>query len=641
MNTATSKALNAFLGNFEVATIPVSDGGERLMVVDRSGDPAILTFVAASPDGTVRGGRRLLREVPATRRIHDLAPTDGEMVADFALSDALAYLGFGKGPARVVQRFASRFRMTYRTVEVEDRVLYDAAEAALNAAGQSVFASRWINPDLLGLLESVHRFDDATYAFFGAEGEVGTVRRQALAAYPLFANELRAKVRVKLAIDNKTSPVDALSSAFGANDKGEPKLSRSILKKLAGKRYGDGGLPVPVIVEALSRIPADWFPKDEAEWNSLIDLTASFFRQLGPEFDGDLSEMTSGASGRWAEFANRVAKSFAPTQPPQDLTPVQAAAWKPVVEVSRQAMEAAANQAREMLLAFRNLVLLPVAATASYGGNVFVGPEQLRLASDAAARILFGGKSLPAIMELQRHWQTQHANILNATAEAEVRRGEVREVAEDGWAPICDTWVAPNGVTIYPLTDPREIEDEGAGGLNAPGPDRHGIMGLGHCVGSYTQSCRSGQSHIVSFRIVKADGSFTRLSTAEFEPPVANSDQLKTRQHRGRCNGQAPEAAVEAFNWFLEEVAEQRIPLNRDGMMSYLAGRRVRAEEIEAYSGYDWREPGLVDQALAPWAPYLPKRMRGFAVEDLRTGVEMRDLVESLVPTYSNAIRRS
>lgn len=39
----------------------------------------------------------------------------------------------------------------------------------------------------------------------------------------------------------------------------------------------------------------------------------------------------------------------------------------------------------------------------------------------------------------------------------------MQAVAEDGWAPIANAMTAPNGLLILPLTDPRQLADEGRG----------------------------------------------------------------------------------------------------------------------------------------------------------------------------------
>lgn len=635
-----SKHLADFVQRFEVLRFD-DMGVQGFAVANKLGDPVVVTVLTL--DGGHLGGGRFF--VPADHyqaaKMATLvreAEADQKFVRGFRVSDAMSYFGLRGGSSKFSADFASRFAIDHAP-GVDQKVWSDVAEAMLRAAGVDQVRAD-LNVEAIDALKCVSEFDSVAYEFYSADGDRGVVRRQAAGAYPLLAGEIALRFRVKMAVDRKEPPGDALVSAFGNADDGTPVLSKTVLKKLAGKQYSAEGVPVPTILESLSRIPVDWFPKDAAEWSAFVDLADTFFRSFSPEFGGKLDAMIAGAGGKWVDFAYRTAKAGAETQVPDELTPEEAAVWTPTIDATREGLQAAAANARDVLLAFRNLILLPVTAHAGNGAPVFVGPEQLVAGSAASAGVLFGGKALPAIMELTRHWHTQAHNILEATGDDDIHRGEVREIAEDGWAPLTDSWVAPNGVTLLPLTDPREIQDEGAGGLNKPGPDRNGVMGLGHCVGGYSQQCRNGTSHIVSLRLVEPDGSFERLSTVEFGKIDAETTELENRQHRGRKNGVAPAIAQEALKWFMDEVANKRIPLNIDGVMSYMAGRRRAIEEVEAYSGYDWRDAEILDRAFEPWGPYLPKRMRGFTREALLASPELAVLREEMVPTYSSAVLR-
>lgn len=639
MDETTRDAIKGLLGRYAIGEIGTADA-RGMAVLDRTGEVAVLTMVCVPPDGQVRFGRHNFPAGLPGKTIQEVVDSvdwpEDEADAGIGFSEALNYLGLNGRPAAFADGFVSEFRLRYAEVPVEGGFLSDFARAALAAGGSAKVAAS-LNAEALHSLRSVSRFGRGAYAFYSAEGERGVSRRQAAAAYPLLAGEMSSKILLKSSIDRRKPLAEALEGAFGTDELGNPKVTRGMLKRLHGMDWGDGGVPVASIVEALSKLPPDWFPKNAEEWGAFLDIADTAFRHLAPAIGEKIESLSAGCSGKWVDFRQRIAKSFASTFPPDDLSEEEKAAWRPVVDVSREALSSACVAARDVVNAFRSLVVLPASASTGGGAPVFVGHEQRSLATDAAARIIYGGKSLPAIMELQRHWHTQAHNILEATAGDEPEKLDFKTVADDGWAPMCNMINAPNGLTLVPLTDPRELRAEGAGGLDKPGPDVNGVMGLGHCVGGHSETCRRGH-HIISVRRYDDNGGFVRLSTIEYGRIPAVGNQLQEIQHRGIRNGPAPTEAVAARDWFVARVAAGEIPLNRDGVMVYLSNARSK-EDVEQYCGYDWRDPEKVEKAFAPWAPYLPKRLRGIDLAGLCRSPELAELNESLVPAY-HGLRR-
>jgi len=632
-----AKALMAHLSRYRLDTLS-TEVGDGIALVDTGGNPAVATVLLFDENGLPFGGRLSGSRDEIQASIAKLAVDEKtKMQESVLLSEMLDFFGFRGATSTFSKDVASSFLVTQEGAGANRKDVEAAATAWLNANGISDVAKR-LDEGALDALSCVSKFKRSAYAFYAHSGDLGRIRRQAAASYPLLAGEISSKLLVKMAVDRMQPLQEVLTKAFGVDDVGVPRLSKALLKRLANRKLTDGGLPAQVIINALSEIPSDWFPKDDAEWATFLDLTDTFFRRLGPDLGMGAKEMAHGVGGKWKEFAARLAKSYAWTQPPEDLDEESKALWKPNIDVSRQAMSEATENARDVIQAFRNLVILPLAANAGQGIPVFVGPEQLRQASDIAGNILYGGKSLTAVLELQRHWHTQAHNIAAAAGAHDLARPS-KQVAEDGWPPLTDIVWAPNGVEIYPLTDPRELQDEGACGLHTPGPDRNGIGGLGHCVGGYSTNCRNGTSHIVSFRMPTGDGSFERLSTAEFKGFSPDSTNLECAQHRGKRNGAPPKEAEEAYDWFLASVRDWQIPLNYEGVMTYLSGRRRLAEEVEAYSEYDWREDQAVADALEPWRPYLPKRFKDLDLPALQALPELRDLIQALAPSFGYSVR--
>jgi hypothetical protein len=304
-------------------------------------------------------------------------------------------------------------------------------------------------------------------------------------------------------------------------------------------------------------------------------------------------------------------------------------------------MARACHGVLEMVGLFRDVTVLPVAASRS-DKDAYLSEETRRFATEAAGRILCSGKSLVAILETQRQWRTQIGPIMAALEIEEEEKKEpsgfVKQVAADGWAPLCNVVVAPNGVTVMPLTDPRELKYEGFGYHNGPktaAPDPDGNMGLNHCVGGYSETCRRG-NHIVSFRLY--DGAdpakFTRLSTCEFHPIKADTNQLQKKQHYGVNDSTPNQTSRDAYDWFVHEVEVGNIPINREGVMSYMSGRKRAEDDVQEQAGYDRKNLDLVAAGLRAWQPYLTKKFRGLSVEALRQTPEVDPVAEAISPSY-------
>ncbi len=617
------KELLSLLTLMPVASRTLSDGTRQIISVDRTGSPAVANFLSCAPDGTAEAKRwrtQLMSGSPF--EVVDKATDEDEIAAPF--SEIADWFGARGRPSGYATHFTSAFAVRYPRSEIDSEVARDLGAAQLVAGGAPAVLEA-LNGDALSALRAISSFPQSAYAFY-ATPERGLFRRQAAEAYPLLALDFATKPTLKMAIDLKKPLNDAIMRAYGEIETGVPKMSKAVLRRLEKVDWVDRGTTPALLAEMLSRVPADWFPKSQPEFEAFMDLVDGPFRILAPELPDGITSLVEGCGGKWADLRKRTARGAASTLPPAGLSPEEERRWKPVGDESAVGLTAAANGAVDMLRAFRDQVVLPIAASAAGDTDVYLGPESRRIATDAAARLLMSSKALPAVMEAQRDWHVKANEIIEATGGAPVRlqRGTLKAVAEDGWAPLTDIWVAPNGVQIVPLTDPREIAEEG--------------RRLGHCVGGYSERIRRGDSHIVSFR-VERDGQMRSLSTAEFGRLAAESDRLNKRQHYGRGNTTPCELAKSAFDWFMQEVEARRIPLNRDGIMSYLSGRRRPTDDVHYQAGYDRKDLDLVGNVVAAWQPLLGKRLRGLDIEAFRQLPEMTDLVEALAPSFMPSTR--
>lgn len=615
-------ALMKALSSYSVGEVSLF-GSPGFAILDRTGNPNVLVAISASPGSAVAGrwfvapGRKLQEAVS------DVSLSGADL--GFPLSRAMEFLGL-RGDCGFADMFADRYLRNHPETTVARRDITDAAKAWLNSGGINAVAKD-VNQDAMSSLSCVTSFHQGVYEFYAGAGERAIFRHQAAASYPILAGEIAAKISVKMAVDRQKPSADPLTSVFGVDELGNPRLNHKLLRKLSGRKIRNGNMPLQSAVSILSQLPIDWFPKDDAEWDAFVDVADAFLRPLASETQLRIDTLVAGVGGKWVSFRDRLAKSYADTRLPDGLDEGQAKAWKPVPDTSREALQAASTALMDVIHAFRDLIILPTMAS-GFGATPFVSAELLRLGTEASARFLFDGVNLPKMLEAQRHWHTQIANIYAATG-AEEEALILNEVEEDGWPALCDTLIAPNGLTILPLTNPRVIEDEGA-----HGPDRFGVEGLHHCVGGYSERCRAGTSHILSVRRVHSDGTFDRVTTVDIRDVSLDGMSFNVKQNYARGNTKAPKDASDAIDWFEEMVAYQQIQLNIDGVMTFLGARNIKHQDVGAFCGYDWKKEGSVERALEPWRPYLPKRAREISVDDLREQPEFADMQTNVAPKY-------
>lgn len=622
---AMRQELVNLLAQMPISTREIAGDGVEIASLDATGVPGTVNYLRITGAGELRAVRRTVRILNPD----PFASFEGAASApekEIPLSEALDWFGLRGGISGYVKQLLAAFTVRFPDAGIPDSAIEAVGAVQLKMAQVEKVTAK-LDQRVLHALRAVTEFSQPTYAFYANQARA-EVRLQAAEAYPLFAQDLAVKPTLKLAIDMKKSLNDALMRAYGETDIGVPKLSRSLLRRFDKLDWSDRGTAPKVLVEMLSAAPPDWFPSSRDQFDSLLDIVEGALRPLYVEMPDGIASLLEGTKGQWSELRARAARSAAPTQPPFDLPDDQKATWQPVPDESQEGLQRAANGVIDMIRSFRDQVVIPIAVSRSVDDDAFIGPESLRLATDAAVRLLLAKKALPAAFELQRDWHSRVTTILAAIGteeEPEIARGEIKSVAADGWAPLCDVWIAPNGVQIVPLTDKGELRQEGSR--------------LGHCVGGYDTRARAGDCHILSMR-EQGDGfDAVSLSTVEVGRVAEGITQLSVRQHQGRGNGTPPKNAVAAFAWFKGEVEAGRIPLNHGGIMSYLSNRTRPTDEVEIRCGYDRKNLEIVESALRAWEPLMGKRLRRLSLEEFRKLPEMADVVQALAPSFSPALR--
>lgn len=198
-----------------------------------------------------------------------------------------------------------------------DRTKFVAFENARLQRSLSEFAGALkIHADAFSSLQALEDFTWRELEFYGRLDKRGGLRRQAAKTYPIlarfFANNSNFTRQV---IEREQSLNEALAASF--------KIKEASLKRLNGKTWSSHGLRDAELLQALSDIPPDWFPKTEQDWESFCILIKTVGREIAPLFedisDKPLDVLFKGAKGNWREFHERCATSFLDTRPPQGL----------------------------------------------------------------------------------------------------------------------------------------------------------------------------------------------------------------------------------------------------------------------------------------------------------------------------------
>lgn len=447
--------------------------------------------------------------------------------------------------------------------------------------------------------------------FYSGDGERSSRRRQAASSMPPLAGILANNITLKMTIDRSKPLTDGLIDFLGSRTTGS--IGKGAIRRFSGVTDKPYGTDIDTVIEFASRIPADWIPTGEDEWKIFCMIGDGVINRLRLSA-AETTTFLKGCSGRWQAFASRMVAPLSEQERGEGL------------EVS---IPVAFGQLRDVMECLVNIVVLPMAVHGKFASKVTVNTEVKQYAFALAKRMLLGEKSAPALIELSRKWHTQRAVILDATrlAEQENRVSLLGEIPHDGWPPLCDPVVAPNGLVIVPLNSPDQLQWE-----SSKAKDPTGAPGLSHCVWSYPTKCLSGESHIVSIREFDENGAYSRISTVEFARLHPTSNRLTVVQNQGFGNSTPSGQSRDAVTWFTEAVALGQIPLKRDLMQAFERDVLGEMDGVERQCGYDWRDGELLRRAIAPWGPYIDRKYRELGLKEFHALDDFSPIREAIVP---------
>jgi hypothetical protein len=156
---------------------------------------------------------------------------------------------------------------------------------------------------------------------------------------------------------------------------------------------------------------------------------------------------------------------------------------------------------------------------------------------------LVGPRGPKAFQEAAKLWHRRAAAVAALRNENQTER--------PGWPPLCPPWTSGCGhYRVLPLTTAKELVEEGHA--------HH------HCVGTYYDACRSGQTQILSLR---ENGKPAVTAEILLDNSIAS---IRVGQFKGIYDGVPDDPALhQAMRDFLRDLRTGAHPLNRQELRAY------------------------------------------------------------------------
>jgi len=342
----------------------------------------------------------------------------------------------------------------------------------------------------------------------------------------------------------------------------------------------------------------------------------------------------------------------------------------------RHAITAACTEAEMIAATFANKVLLPLATHVIAPSRPISSYANSEAAKALAGRILFGGKSMVAVCEIIREFRAVSSLIASAGAPQteldeleEMKKRQIVQAHEnenlrklgvnpdsdpgpDDWAPLTRIVQAPNGLWLVPLTSDRAVHEEGSGPqfANRERENPDGSLGLNLCLGSpsyrkhYVTRCQHGEEHLISVRHAASPDAgrqvFERVATAQITEVSVEKQKFSVAQYMAIGNTPPGLEALRAIDWYRHEILSGRLPINQDALLTSKRQAIAKLDPIKLLCDYEWRDERYIQNAMAPWGKFVPKRIRQLGFEGFKNSPEMRDLIEFIEPGTHRRLAR-
>lgn len=421
----------------------------------------------------------------------------------------------------------------------------------------------------------------------GLESQAARWRRQAAVAFPMFSNDIRAVPEVVEAIDGSSSLVTAIATSRG--------VAPSTVRALAGWPFGEAKRPTQLwlTTRVADVTPPNWLPRNPADWDKFRSFAKLLWGMgLVPFRPGD-DPMQRAAEQACCVEASEASKRADAAQRRilQDIVRRNGRDWDAATAGDDLHLGNGANHLADTGLALCLEVVLPAAAAMGLESVGLIQGGMREGMKRLGSHLILAGRSPRQSLKISvAHLGRQTAATMPSTDND----------LFSAWMPLGEDATAPNGLRIVNLSNPRALRDEG--------------KEMGHCVGSYSWSCRDGTSRILSVRSQESPHWGTRLSTAEIR--VDGSCRPRVFQHKSYKNSMPSTEARKALEWYLEMLEKSEV----QGNLRELSALDARSSStvmgdigsvatvLDMAAGFDWRSAESREKTWTNWARLLDVR---------------------------------
>lgn len=474
-------------------------------------------------------------------------------------------------------------------------------DARARAALAASLGPDFVDTAAVAALGLATQYRQDSYHFYRGTDERAQVRRQAAAAYPMFARALSEIPALRRAVDGRKPLVPALARTLQVGE-----ATVRCFQSFALRVVPDQAEYLLLFLEDLDgslcpgRRPANPGDGPEADpWACFASLAqelnslASFIggrearrealRDLLRGFDGDWCGLFRAVGGERARPAVPLTRAPAPLPRAGGDDPLHprrraqeedriaaAIAWDNFRHLLRLPWNGEAL--RDAARAFAYAVCLPLAAHDGGKPEAYISPAALRLAEDVAVQAVMRGRTLAMIVEFSDRFHRSIGVLFPQASSLRAVQG-----ASLAWSRPSPPLVAPGGLALVPLGSVQDLVEEG--------------KALGNCLPLYAVPCA-----IEGHRVVSVRQGEQRLGALEIVRDVVGK-AWHLRQVEGPANTPAPDEVAEAAQWYVATLNAPDAP--PDLPADATAGT---SDVLRALCGYDWRDAAALDIMWSLWA---------------------------------------
>jgi hypothetical protein len=313
-------------------------------------------------------------------------------------------------------------------------------------------------------------------------------------------------------IDRGESLYPAIARIFdgGRQNPAGPFLkaaTRFLLKLRPSDIPQEAGKNLYPIIQALSHVNPNWYPKTQADWYDL-DICVTAFREFTnpsvharPTSSHTVASCMQETGGDWSGYAALI-KEHGRIEDISD--------WRKAIYLR---------------------TVVPALISARIANSVMDAERKI------PTTIFYDGQKFWDILEASCKWHRQQG-AFNTKIGSLVLDDEGPTIS---WPALSDPIKAPNGIVIQPLTTPADLREEGDAQK--------------HCVAGYSSGCLYRTSHIISLR---EEETGNRLMTVElhelWKDAAAAEPALKIAQSQGFHRRPPKLEEKQATDWYLKNI---------------------------------------------------------------------------------------